>query len=210
MNYNSELTNLIKQKDNLQRELSLLQGKYEELGESIEINNTKIKKIDKQRLVYRKSVEFLRVIEQNTKTAIKEGFEKLISYAMTFITQEDYKIKFDFRKRGNSQELYFQIKTPQCSKFQDIEDSQAGGILDIFSLALRIALLSKTKIKGGLILDESFKHLSRNYLHKAGEFLKHINQKLGRQIIAVTHKSELLDYSDNSIELKKGGNKWVE
>lgn len=204
MDYNTELKNLLVQQTELEKELSSLKGEHSLLSEQINNANSKIEEIDKQRLIYRKSVEFLRVVEQNTKTAIKEGFEQLISYAISYITQEDYKVRFDFRKRGNSQELYFQIKTPNCSEFQDIEDSQAGGILDIFSLALRVALLSKTKIKGSLILDESFKHLSRNYLQKSGEFLKHINLKLGRQIIAVTHKSELLDYADNKIELKKG------
>lgn len=203
MNYENELLELNTKKDKLSKELSNLEGEYNLLDTQIKETEIKLQKIDSERLKYKKSIEFLRKVEESTKTKIKEGFENLISYAMRSICQEDYSFKFEFNKRGNSQELKFLIKTPECQEYHDPIDSQAGGVLDVMGVSLRIALIEKIKLKGLLAFDESFKALDKNHLQYAGKFLSLIHKRIGKQIVFVTHKKELADYAENKIELKK-------
>ncbi len=47
-----------------------------------------------------------------------------------------------------------------------------------------------------LVLDETFAHVSAEYLAAVGEFLQEIKDKTGVQILMVTHQEELVDYAD--------------
>ncbi|NLB89398.1 MAG: ATP-binding protein, partial [Syntrophomonadaceae bacterium] len=82
--------------------------------------------------------------------------------------------------------------------------SRGGGIVDIISLALRIALLetSRPALDGPLILDEPAKHVSQDYSHNVAEFLKLVVNTFERQVIMVTHNSYLADSGDKAFEVK--------
>ena len=73
------------------------------------------------------------------------------------------------------------------------EQSRGGGVIDIISLALRIAFLQihKPKIEGPLILDEPAKHVSEDYIFNVADFLKRASEMFNRQIIIVTHNNHL-------------------
>jgi len=205
--------------DNFEREFIELTKKFEDLklsearlfGQRMitqrQIDEAEIKIADfkHRKEVCSKAVELLTLVQKETKDKIKEGFESIVTYALRYIYSENYSFELEFGRRGNLQEIDFNIKTPSLSKSFDPLDSSGGGVLDIISLALRIALLevSKPRIEGFIALDESFKHLSSVYLERASSFLKAINEKINRQIILVTHQNELINNSDKALEIKK-------
>ncbi|MTI95211.1 MAG: hypothetical protein FH749_06940 [Firmicutes bacterium] len=88
------------------------------------------------------------------------------------------------------------------------EDARGGGITDVVSLALRLALLelARPKPEGPVILDEAGKHVSREFAPNVAEFLKQYAQRTGRQIILITHQEALADVADVAyrVEQKDG------
>ena len=78
------------------------------------------------------------------------------------------------------------------------EDAKGGGVTDVVSLALRLALLelSRPRVEGPVLLDEPGKMISKEYLPNVAEFLKQYAAKTGRQIIMVTHHDVLTDVAD--------------
>lgn len=78
------------------------------------------------------------------------------------------------------------------------EDAKGGGVTDIVSLALRLALLelSRPRVEGPVIPDEPAKMVSAEYLPGLAEFLKSYAAKTGRQILMVTHHEALADVAD--------------
>lgn len=78
------------------------------------------------------------------------------------------------------------------------EDAKGGGVTDVVSLALRLALLelSRPRPGGPMLFDEPGKMISREYLPNVAEFLKQYAAKTGRQIIMVTHHDVLTDVAD--------------
>jgi DNA repair exonuclease SbcCD ATPase subunit len=58
------------------------------------------------------------------------------------------------------------------------------------------------KINGFIISDESFANLSEDYVERASRFLKEINQKMNRQIIAISHQPKMLESASKLIEIK--------
>lgn len=204
MRYKKEFDQLESKVTFINSELSSLEGKCSLLDEQISESEQKIKNLSHKKELYKKSVELLSLVQQATKEKIKEGFESIVSYALKYIYNADYEFSLEFGKRGNLQEIDFNVKTPDFKLPSDPKDTSGGGVLDILSLALRTALLelSKPKIEGFIVLDEPFKHLSKDYLQQAGEFLKAINKRINRQIIMITHKEEMLSNADNLIEIK--------
>ncbi len=78
------------------------------------------------------------------------------------------------------------------------EDARGGTIVDIVSLALRLALLELARPKPGgpIILDEPGKMISREYLPGLAEFLSQYTRATGRQIVLITHHDQLAEAAD--------------
>lgn len=85
------------------------------------------------------------------------------------------------------------------------EDARGGGIVDIVSLALRLALLelSRPRPEGPVILDEPGKMVSAEYAENLAYFLKSYAQKTGRQFIVVTHNETLARSGDKAYRVVK-------
>lgn len=203
----NNLTQIEEQINTLNSSLSSLKGQCSLLSEQITQHEHKLKQLLGNRELYVKSVELLNLVSEATKVKTKEGFEKIVTYALRYIYNSDYSFELEFGRRGNLSELDFNVKTPECKEPLNLLDSQAGGVLDVVSVALRIVLLEliRPRIEGMLILDESFKHLHSippEYLERVNMFIKEINKKFNRQIIMITGREELIKEADNLIELK--------
>lgn len=85
------------------------------------------------------------------------------------------------------------------------EDGRGGGIADVVSLALRLALmeLARPKPEGPVILDEPAKMVSKEYLPNVAVFLKQYLQKTGRQGMIITHFEALADVADVSFQVSQ-------
>lgn len=199
-----EIGQLKEQLNEIKSDLDQQQGKLCLLNTQIDSQKTKIIELENKKERYGKVVELLSFVQQVTKQKTKNSFERLVTYALKFIYSENYHFELEFGRRGNLSEINFNVKTPDCKEAHDPLDTSGGGVLDILSLALRICLieLTRPKIEGAIILDEPFKHLSKEYLPKAEAFLEAITKKIGRQIILITHKQELVDNAEFKIEIK--------
>ena len=84
-----------------------------------------------------------------------------------------------------------------------VEDARGGGVVDVISLALRLAVLElyQPKLGGPVVLDESGKHLSAEYAMNLARFLQAYCRQTGRQCILVTHNSALAEFADRSFRV---------
>ncbi len=85
------------------------------------------------------------------------------------------------------------------------EDAKGGGVTDVVSLALRLALLelSRPRPEGPVLFDEPGKMISKEYLPNVAEFLKSYAAKTGRQILMVTHHEALADVADKGFNVSQ-------
>lgn len=184
-------------------ELDSLQGEISFIEKTIQEKEFNIEQIKKDRQTVLKAVELLTLIQKATREKTKQEFESIVTHALRYVLNEDYKLQLEFGKRGNLPELNLNISSPSCQEFIDPNDSESGGVIDLVSLALRLVLIEITtpKIEGFIVLDETFKHLSKDFLDNAILFLKEINKKLNRQIIFVSHIEEFINNADYSIRI---------
>lgn len=80
----------------------------------------------------------------------------------------------------------------------DVMNARGGGLAAVvgFLLRLVILLLSSHRQDTVLLLDETFAHVSAEYLPRLIEFLKDLVTKTGVQIFLVTHEEAFLDAAD--------------
>lgn len=85
------------------------------------------------------------------------------------------------------------------------EDARGGGITDVVSLALRLALLelARPKPEGPVLLDEPGKMISAEYVPNLAEFLRQYAKRTGRQVIMVTHHEALADVADTAYRVEQ-------
>lgn len=79
-----------------------------------------------------------------------------------------------------------------------VMDARGGGLAATVGFLLRVViLLLKRQVDGNiLILDETFAHVSDEYLEGVGEFLRELVDKTGIQIVMVTHQPVFSEYAD--------------
>ena len=166
-------------------ELQLLKKQYEEIQDNLQSANQLIDMLLKVLVLLQKASEYSR--EQ-----MKSTIENIVTNALQVVFQEDMKFLVELGTRAGSPTAEFKIVTPQGVKMDPL-DSKGGGLVDVISTALRLAVLElyQPKIQGPIFLDEVGKHISAEYSENFAYFLKEYAASVGRQIILVTHNSTL-------------------
>ena len=152
-------------------------------------------------VLFTKVSEFAR---QQTKMLIEQGVTAALQ---AILGDDDIRFEVLIREIGNKPAADWAV----VSAYADIEvsntpeDSRGGGVVDIVSLALRLALLelSRPKPGGPVMLDEAGKHVSAEYAPNMAAFLKGYAQRTGRQIVLVTHQAPLAEVADRSYRVSK-------
>lgn len=207
MSENVSLKNLEDQFSELTRKLGVVQGEYKYIVAEKNKLETNLIKLDNDKELHTKAVELLSVVQKVSQEKIKDGFETLITQALHYVFENDTSFELTFGRRGNLQELDFNIKKPGFEKAYDILDTDSGGVISIVSTALRIVLMEITtpKIEGFILLDEPFYGVSEgfgsDFLIKAIDFIQEIHQKLNRQIIIISQETIYKESNYNIIEI---------
>lgn len=100
-----------------------------------------------------------------------------------------FRAAFEERAGGTQTRLYFER---DGREFDPLTET-GGGVVDVAAFALRLACLCLTVPRSRLVLllDEPFRHLSKEYRPRAAELLQTLSDRLNVQIIQVTHDPAL-------------------
>ena len=164
-------------------------------------------KITKDNLILKELKTFLLQVSANYREDICNLFTNLVTEALTSIFEKD--IKFEIKLYSYRNEPAIDILVIENELEVDPQKSCGGGVNDIISLVLKIIYIYLKNSNRILILDESLKFLSRNYLEQASSFIRDISERMNLQIILVSHKPELEVGCDNLITIEKENNRSV-
>ena len=147
---------------------------------------------------------FLQKIAKDTQDRLSLQIEDIINSALDAVFPNEYTFRLEFttsRNRTEAQLLFYDQRT---GKEVDPMNASGGGVVDLTAFALRIACyVLENNTDNVIILDEPFRFISRDLQERAGKILKTLSNKLGIQIIMVTHIKELIDCADKVFEVKK-------
>jgi DNA repair exonuclease SbcCD ATPase subunit len=136
----------------------------------------------------------------------KQQLETLVTNALRYVFGPMFRFEVELSEKGGNPTAEFHVVTEWDGQIikNKPQDSRGGGIVDVVSLALRIALMEtvKPRPQGPLILDEPGKHVSEDYIVPMVEFLRSVGETFGRQIIMVTHNVHLAESADTAYHVR--------
>lgn len=204
---------------NIEFSLSELRSRYNQaLGQKEMLERQKAEKAEtlsqaKHDIALWQQVQVLfSKVSEFARAQLKARIEETVTAALQAVFERD-DIAFEIEMRTiNNQPAASWSVVSYYGSGEDIstvsgspEDARGGGVSDVVSLALRLALLelARPRPAGPVLLDEVGKHVSRNYAPNVAAFLKQYAQKTGRQIILITHDPNLAEVADVSYRVNQ-------
>lgn len=149
-----------------------------------------------------KAREVINIVAKETQQQLEMRITNIVTMALAAVFPDPYEFKLVFNERRNQTEADL-LLVRDGEELSPVEGA-GGGVLDVVSFALRIAVLLMSNYRRVIILDEPFRHLSADLQSKASEMMKMLSDKLGIQFIMVSHEEGIIDCADNIITIKKG------
>lgn len=152
--------------------------------------------------LWRNVSALLTKVSDYARRQLVERIEETVTAALQTVLEDDgYQFRVEIRELAGKPSAEWRIVSPYADGVElctGVEDAHGGGLSDIVSLALRLALLelSRPRPEGPIILDEVGKHVSACYRENLAFFLKTYAERTKRQIILVTHAEELAACGD--------------
>ena len=186
---------------------------YEDLGEKKSIENN-IKRLEKNLKKINNESEDLILVDTLLKETAdfsrlqsSKEIESIVTSCLDLVFNSKMEFKIELSQlRGKNSAEFFIIEMDEDKKYTyKIEDTRGGGVIDILSLALRIAFILKIypPVKGPIVLDEPAKHVSDDYIFNIADFIKKISEEFDKQIIIISHNEHLSSIGDNSYKIYK-------
>lgn len=148
-----------------------------------------------------KATEVVQAASEARREELRDRVEALVTRGLRAVFGRD-DLEFFF-KTAIHRDVF--STTPMVrSAFQgrtietEIVEGHGGGIADVVSFVLRVIVLCLARPRAApvLVLDETFRHVSLEYLRGCATLMKELNRSAGIQFVLVTHKPELVDAAD--------------
>lgn len=190
------------------RKVDALQAEHRLLGEQIDREAKRLETLKQDAEYIDKARVLIQQAALQTQETLKIRLTAIVTTALrTVFIDKDlaFSVRFE-SKRGRTEAV---LEVGENGIFTDPIEGHGGGVVDVVSFALRAAFWSISRTRSVLILDEPFRFLSRDLQSSAAEMIRTLSDKLGLQILMVTHVEELKEVADNIFEVERQGDESI-
>lgn len=188
--------------------LDRLIGRQEEITNSLNKYQQELTVVTKEIECTQEAQVIIQTAAQMTQEQLKYHVSELVTLALASVFDEPYEFVVDFVQRRNQTECDLFFKSGD-NLIEPLEAS-GGGAVEVASFALRLSLwtLQSNRTRPIFILDEPLKWLQgKDYPEKGMQMIKDISERLGAQIIMVTHLVDQINNSDKVHEVTMNNKK---
>ena len=82
-------------------------------------------------------------------------------------------------------------------------DACGGAVSTVQSVLLRIVVLNRRGLRPLLLLDESLAAVAEHYVPRVGKFLALLSDRMGLDVLAVSHNPALVEASTTAYRIQK-------
>ena len=145
----------------------------------------------------------LNSLADTRQSAAQERIESLVTLGLQTIFGPDLSFHVVPVTRAKTSGVEFMVRSTLASGPVDtsVLDARGGGLAATCGFLLRVVVLLLGSAERGerlLCLDETFAHVSEEYLPRVSEFLRTLVDRTGIQVLMVTHSPIFSDVADVS------------
>jgi ABC-type dipeptide/oligopeptide/nickel transport system ATPase subunit len=82
-------------------------------------------------------------------------------------------------------------------------DAYGGSVATVESVLLRIVVLNRRGLRPLLLLDESLAAVAEHYVPRVGQFLSMLSERMGLDVLAVSHNPSLVEAATSAYRISK-------
>ena len=200
----SEIKNLYQ---SLSNALHVKLGKRESINAQINKLQQRLLDIDQETQIMTKVSLFLQSLSDQTRQQIVDKISAIVTDALQKIKDPNLEFRMNLSTERNQTDLKFTVLDKNTNQEFDILNSYGGTIADIVTFPLRVSLLLKWEpaLSKIIVMDEAFKFVSVADQEALAEFVKQISEKLGLQILLVTHSQTIASKAHKVFTVAKSG-----
>jgi len=152
-----------------------------------------------------RALAIIQEVAQATQQELEFHISSLVTTAIESVNPKwpEFVVKIAIRRNRTECDLLFR----EHGVDQRPKDSSGGGVKDVASFALRIAYWSLKKNRRTFILDEPFRNVDPTHQDKTSEMVKMLSDRLGVQIIMVSHQEDINVAANRTFYNSKKGRK---
>lgn len=170
------------------------------LHEQLEEAESRKKRAEKQLLQYDLVQLLLQMTSEYARQQAKQRIEEIVTSALSVVFGKDYSFTIEITTRANQPVAEYYLESEGIvTQLRPPDYDRGGGVADVVSLALKLAVAELSGVKGTLFLDEVGKHVSQEYAPNVAYFLKQYSEKFDRQIVLITHNTALAEVANHSL-----------
>lgn len=203
--------------DELRKELSMRKQAYERRMGQKEVLEDQLKEIDEtlflkeeRQKVLEEANQILQATSEQARDLARKSVESIVTEALraVFGEAENIRAKITFQevRQKPEAELLVVTDTPEGEVEAPPEDSNGGGVVDVVTLATRLAeieLYADPPLQGTIWLDEPTRNISSpEYRQAVAQFLADYSRRFGRQMVIVTQHHETVYASDKAFTVQ--------
>ena len=146
---------------------------------------------------------------QETAQEVQEGIrfhiQDIVQHALDAIFGDTYKFLVEFTvSRGRTEARLLVEKGGNV--MDDLMEDEGGTLVQIVAMALRIAVWTLAPTDNVLIFDEPGNQVSAQYKPVFAEIIRGLSQRLGIQILMVSHDDTYIATADRVFTVTQGAN----
>lgn len=201
MNF-SELQEKIRSAD---RQLIAREAQYNALSMRVEEEEREMAAASKLKELNLRTAELLKEASAKARASAIQIIENVVTHCLQLVFEShmEFFIVEDDKKKATEVQFYVTDEFGNRSNPMIPEETRGGGVVDVISIALRLALseILKGQVGGPLLFDEPAKYVSLDYIGNLGIFLRRFSEEYHRQMIIVTHDAYLANIGNKSFSV---------
>ncbi len=199
------MSNLVNKFDQLKTTYNQKVGELNKLRRDLASSQAKVVELtDKEDMTLKTSL-FLQSLSDQTRLQVLDKISGIVTEALHTVKDKNMIFTMNLVTKANQPTLEMGILDKLSGQTYDVINSFGGGICDIVSLALRIALLVKWQpsLSRILVLDEACKHVAVKDQELLSTFVRKLSEALNVQFIWISHSDILQQAAHKIFEVTK-------
>jgi DNA repair exonuclease SbcCD ATPase subunit len=180
-------------------------GQLESLRDRHTLTNNRVLELTVKEDQTAKASLFLQSLSESSRIQILEKISGIVTDALQTVKDKNLVFQMNLCVKANQPTLDMTILDKLSGQSYDVINSFGGGISDIISIALRIALLCRWQpsLSRIILFDEVGKFVSVKDQELLAEFVKRASEALNLQMIWISHSNVLEQAAHKTFEVTK-------